>query len=307
MSGLNQKKSEELIASENHNGELNLGTTTARTPIVSLSSQTLPSSLLYAATEFGFLQLTHHSVPPHLVHSAESESLPLFPPNNSLFPQEFPLGFDDDHNSFCFDLASFTESTRSLAELTRKLEQVGMVVLEAVGFGNLNQVRTLMWVSKTGQGDEFYGLGQVYPYIIGIQCQIRCQKVSLLTDSGWISLLPEMDSILVTFGDIAQVWSNGKIKKVRGRPVPIIYAEGPNNSNECGVSHISMSLLLTLSLDSVVSPLFPSSFIPADHENDGATNEDTVVFDSFSFEDYAWRLYHERFHLKDPLDLYRLV
>ena len=127
-----------------------------------------------------------------------------------------------------------------------------------------------------------------------------------------------------------QVWSNGKIKKVRGRPTSV--SEGRPSTSHC----VSMTLLLTLPLDSTVSPLTsltkaadqnlpeneaskPGNNEESSHydprsiekttsnESDDNGGEDHKVFNSFSFEDYAWRVYHERLILKDPLDRYRIL
>lgn len=93
------------------------------------------------------------------------------------------------------------------------------------------------------------------------------------------------------------------MKKVRGRAIPTSadIAEGKSNSN----SHsVSMTLLVTLPLESTVTPLLPKSAPPVD---DGENNsESPPMFNPFSFEDYAWRVYHERLLLKDPLVRYRL-
>ncbi|KAL8113737.1 hypothetical protein AgCh_020869 [Apium graveolens] len=92
------------------------------------------------------------------------------------------------------------------------------------------------------------------------------------------------------------VGSNGKLKKVRGRPIPSL--EEGNNSAKC----ITMTLLLTLPLDITVSTLFSKSIESHDDEEDGDDDrdgkEDTAenkrLFKSFSFEDYAWRMYYEQ-------------
>lgn len=99
------------------------------------------------------------------------------------------------------------------------------------------------------------------------------------------------------------MWSNGKLKKVRGRPIPS--SENGNNSAKC----ISMTLLLTLPLDSTVSTLIPGSIESGNDEGVGDGNENLPknkrLFNSFSFEDYAWRMYHEQNVVKDPLERYR--
>lgn len=78
---------------------------------------------------------------------------------------------------------------------------------------------------------------------------------------------------------------------------------------------ISISLLITLPIDTQVSPLLPATVAgdrpneaAGEHENDdGVRVEEKAVFNSFSFEEYAWRVYEDRcFHLKDPLDRYRI-
>lgn len=88
---------------------------------------------------------------------------------------------------------------------------------------------------------------------------------------------------------------------------------------------ISMILLVTLPIDSVVFPLIPKLDISNNNHGDDAENteddnnniegqdhshddeEEKKLFESFSFEDYAWRVYHERLLFKDdPLDRYRI-
>ncbi|KAL2526596.1 2-oxoglutarate (2OG) and Fe(II)-dependent oxygenase superfamily protein [Abeliophyllum distichum] len=116
-----------------------------------------------------------------------------------------------------------------------------------------------------------------------------------------------LDMLLIGIATIRTVWSNGKFKKVRGRPVLV---SGDDKSSRC----ISMSLLITLPVESTVSPQIPKLAVNGieDEENDedeGHCSEVTgeeKLFDSFSFEDYAWRVYHERLFLKDPLVRYRI-
>lgn len=81
-----------------------------------------------------------------------------------------------------------------------------------------------------------------------------------------------------------------------------------------------MALLLTLPLDT--PPVCPLPRLPhADDETQpqqaetdstsGISKEEEeegerALFRSISLEDYAWRVYHERLLLKDPLDRYRI-
>ncbi|KAA8534056.1 hypothetical protein F0562_031573 [Nyssa sinensis] len=303
---------------------------TCTPPLISLSdpNPTLKNNLL-ASSELGFFQLTNHSIPSQLALSAESESLSLFnlPHDKKQLsvPKNWPLGYDYDDDdddsgtgeSFCFDSSCSTESTElsltSLGEFTREMEKVGLDVIQALscplGFENParvdpTKVCSLMWISEGSPGIKPVISGRFYPYIVGLQYQIRCQKYSLLADSGWVSASPQVDSVLVTLGDIGQVWSNGKLKKVRGRPVPSL---GDGSNARC----ITMSLLVTLPIDSIVSPLVTGLNVGG--EEDGVDKDDDSnadsredrLFNSFSFEDYAWRIYHERLPLKDPLDRYR--
>ncbi|KAK4433264.1 hypothetical protein Salat_1088700 [Sesamum alatum] len=297
---------------------------TATPPLISLADPTpsLHSSLLSASTQHGFFHLIHHPIPSDLPLSAESAAVSLFSlPHHQkqlLFPNNWPLGheIEDDGDSaaspaaesFCLDSSCSDGSTNDpdldrLREFTREMEKLGLKVLEelasAVGFENpaRDGLHSLLWISG-GTNKP----GRVYPYVLGLHYQIRCQKQSLLSDSGWVSVSGQTESVLVTLGDIAQVWSNGKLKKVRGRPVPSL--DDVNDNPHC----IMMSLLITLPVDSTVSPLIPDL---VENEEGGEhdsinNNREQRLFNSFSFEDYAWRVYHERVPLKDPLVRYRV-
>lgn len=270
---------------------------------------------------------------------AESESLKLFnlshDQKESFFPQNWPFGYEGDNDNdeeklvesfrFQFDSLCSTESNQikleSLSEFACALEKLGLNIIDVLmnGLGvenpvgdDSNRFSSIMWVSECLPGNKPGSMGGFYPFIVGLQYQIRCQKYSLLSDSGgWVSVLPHVDSILVTVGDVAQVWSNGKLKKVRGRP--IMAALGDENDSSC----ITMSLLITLPLESNVAPLLPignKNKVEDDIDNDEDEEENNIggegqkrVFNSIDFEDYAWRVYHERLLFKDPLDRYRIT
>ena len=113
---------------------------------------------------------------------------------------------------------------------------------------------------------------------------------------------------------------------MRGRPVANLGDEG-NKSRR-----ISMSLLVTLPIDTTICPLFPAAALSGgdqSHEDDdedgnrrnvelgdyqindsitGDRNREIArrVFKSFCLEDYSWRVYHERLHFKDLLDRFRI-
>ncbi|KAL8093643.1 uncharacterized protein LOC141693616 [Apium graveolens] len=297
-------------------------------PVISLPDLSLSFS---RAFELGFFHLTDHNIPSHLAKLAETESLSLFHLSREKklhhFPQNWPLGYEDDKEedvnkvseSFCFDSSCYGElaelKLESLREFTQEMEKVGLHIIEAMscalGFDNPTRqdptrICSQMWVSEETPGNKQVISGKMYPYVVGLQYQLRGQKSMMFADSGLVSVPTRVESVLVTLGDIAQVWSNGKLKKVRGRPIPSL--EEGNNSAKC----ITMTLLLTLPLDSTVSTLIPKLIESHEDEEDGDDDidgnedidENKKLFKSFSFEDYAWRMYHEQHVLKDPLDRY---
>lgn len=315
----------------------NLSLPTRRSPSVR-SPPTIPFSespnpdlldrLLSAASELGFFQLSDHTISSHLALSAESESAALFDlpaeKKESLFPKSWPLGFKSDGDeesdgigeSFCLDsrlrLSDSAEiSLHYLEELVLEMERLGLKIVEflfrAIGFENpigedRTGFRSLIWISEGCRSTEPAMVGGFYPYIIGLQYQSKNQRCSLLGDSGWVAAAAAADSVMVTIGDIAQVWSNGKLKKVRGRPVATTGCVV--NTNET----ISLSLLITLPVDTQVSPLLlPTNQNAYVEDNDYDEAKEKAVFHSFSFEEYAWRVYHDPcFLLKDPLHRYRI-
>ncbi|KAH7537571.1 hypothetical protein FEM48_Zijuj03G0107100 [Ziziphus jujuba var. spinosa] len=326
---------------------------TTSPPIISFSDRTASGvldELCSSSSQLGFFQLTNHCVPSELANSAESEALSIFnlprDQKESCFPKNWPLGYDGENDedddeegdglgeSFCLDASCSSESAElsfsldHLCEFTRAMEKLGLEIIEclssSVGFENPlgkdpTRFRSFMWISEGLPGNKLVIPGEYYPYVVGLQYQIRSQKYSLLADSGWVSVLPQLDSVLVTIGDIAQVWSNGKLKKVRGRPVMACLGESKNCSRS-----ISMSVLVSLPLESRVGPLLlpkasgiSGSGIRESNDNgnenvgvgdddDDDEKEEKLVFNSFCLEDYAWKVSHERLPLRDPLERYRI-
>lgn len=91
---------------------------------------------------------------------------------------------------------------------------------------------------------------------------------------------------------------------MRGTPRYASFA----SSDDCdNLQSMSMTLLVTLPVDTLVSPL--CSKLDA---NDGDVGEDDECevgrrqFRPFSFEEYAWRVYHDRLPFKDPLLKYQI-
>lgn len=197
-------------------------------PMVSLSAgdRLEWDDLISAVTDFGYFQLINDDsdilFPPGIAEAAESDSLSLLElseeKKESSFPKKWPLGYEADAEtpSFCLDADCSTDSSElnlsSLREFTRTLEKVGLKTVEmlanALGFGyDSTRFNTLMWVNQGVPDDEPEVTNGFYPFVVCLQYQIREQKYCLLTESGWVSVLPRVDSVLVTLGDIAQVSS----------------------------------------------------------------------------------------------------
>ncbi|CAM8916831.1 unnamed protein product [Rhodiola kirilowii] len=307
----------------------------------------LPDALL---SQSGYFQLVDHPIPSQLARSAESDSISLFnlarEKKRVIFSSNWPIGFHRDEDeygdensssevseSFCVDASSTEAATEldlsSLTELTREMEKIGLKMIElmstAADFENptgddSSKICSHMRISIEGNsGQDQVNMGRVYPYIVGLTYQLRPQlNYSLLSDSGWVTVSPQVDSVLVTVGDIAQVWSNGVFKKVQGIPVPNMGAKANcSSSNENSPSCITMTLLVTLGADSIVRPLLLPNAKPIEESKQGeepeasTSNNQTcpdndLKFKSFPFEDYAWRVYNERIILQDPLDRYRI-
>lgn len=304
-------------------------------PVISLADRKIVDLLLTASSQLGFFQLTGHDIASQLASSSESEASSLFEldrdKKESYFTRDWPVGFegDDDGNGESFwldsDCLAGSEDVGlvSIRELTRALEKLGLEVVEmlanAMGFENPfkkdpTRFCSLMWVNEDMHGEDIdkslFPSG-FYPYVIGLQYQLRSQKCSLLADSGWVTVLPQPDSVMVTIGDIAQVWSNGKLKKVKGRPMPSLAA---GNNSRC----VSMWLLVTLSPENTVAPLLPTTIDNGDGDEeaineageernqlDNSLKSGKRSFSSFSFDEYARSVYGQPL-FKDPLDRYRI-
>ncbi|WZY73946.1 hypothetical protein YC2023_006186 [Brassica napus] len=303
-----------------------VSSTAASLPTVTFSTESC-DDLISAATEFGYFQLVDSDtiIPSELAEAAESEALSLLElseeEKETTFPKNWPLGYEADAEtpSFCLDADCATETGElklsSLGEFIRCLEKVGLKTVEmlasALGFKNpvgdeSNRFSTMMWLNQDVPDDKPAITNGFYPFVVCLQYQIREQKYCLLSESGWVSVSPRVESVLVTLGDIAQVWRNGELSRVRYRPVVCSgqQLDDPRKS-------VTMTLMLTLPMDSMVSPLRDISDGDKEEEyaeeGEGVSRSDERKgFKSFCFEDYAWRVYHERLFFKDPLDRYRI-
>lgn len=99
------------------------------------------------------------------------------------------------------------------------------------------------------------------------------------------------------------------MKKVRGMARPT--SAPPMAAQHGETDRLSLTVLITLPLDNIVSPLVPLSNAAAEGREAeangaGADDEDGWRFHSFLLEDYAWRVYNQRLQFKDPLVRYRI-
>ncbi|KAK1571950.1 hypothetical protein Q3G72_025307 [Acer saccharum] len=196
---------------------------TRRSPASSATTSPPPPDLLSSLSPTQTLT-TFYSPP--LLNSVSSNSQTMIYLINSLSHEADEEDGDGDRDrdvngeSFCLDSSCSTESTElnlnSLREFTRAMEKVGVKMVEmlasAVGFENPigedpTQICSLIWVSQGlhhMDGDKPVLSGGFYPYIVALQYQIRQHKFSLSTDSCRVTVSPQVDSILVTLGDVAQ-------------------------------------------------------------------------------------------------------
>jgi len=218
------------------------------------------------------------------------------------------------------------------AEYARQMRDVGMRVVALLsgypdaGFREepfaegRRKARCLVWASKVSAGDTAppaAGKVKAYPYVVGLHCQWEASGKEaapaswVMNDGGeWVAVGARDGALLVTIGDIAQVWSNGNLRKVRGMARP---TSAPMDTPHGEADRLSLTVLITLSLDNIISPLVPLS--NATGEGDDARDEeangagadgDEWRFHSFLLEDYAWRVHHQRLQFKDPLVRYRI-
>ncbi|XP_051227012.1 uncharacterized protein [Lolium perenne] len=318
-----------------------LKTRTSAPPMVSLDSPDLAP--LCAAADVGYFHLAGHGIPSQLPSSALAElsrvdasalrASNLCTLGFSEEDQEEEDGGDDDP-AMVFDVDERgMDALPAAAEYARRMRDVGMQVMELlsrcpeVGYAEepfaegKRKARCLVWVSKAGTGESAAapppaGKAKAYPYAVGLHCQWE-QEASpsswVMDNNGeWTAVGASDGALLVTIGDIAQVWSNGKLKKVRGMARP---TSAPSSDGHAGgePGRLSITVLITLPLDTVISPLLPPSdageedLDEEEKDAEGADGDgDEWKFRSFLLEDYAWRVYHERLQFKDPLARYRI-
>ncbi|KAH7672605.1 Gibberellin 2-beta-dioxygenase protein [Dioscorea alata] len=290
-------------------------------------------SLLSTVTRHPFFHLKdlHIHIPSHLPPSSLLESKSLLPSKNfsSLcFNKDEDDDDEDDETKTLLVLEPTSIDTNtlpSLHEFIQCLQKVAMEVLGMLFDGMLDHegaptLRFLIWISKSKEKKDELEMDMVqmemerrrnikcYPYVMCMQYEMRGRGRSswVVGDSGELVSIPSpADSLLVTLGDIAQVWSNGRFKKVRGIP---FQSSSSNHDYNGDQSFISLTFMVTLPLESTISPLLP---LKIKDDNNGGEEEDDdddgwKRFTPFLMVDYAWKVYHERLTEKDPLIQYRI-
>ncbi|PUZ54139.1 hypothetical protein GQ55_5G106000 [Panicum hallii var. hallii] len=297
------------------------------------------------AADVGYFHLTGHGLPSELPSSAlaqlsqidassrrESNLRALGFSEEEEEEEQDPDGAADDH-AVVFDACEGDmDALPAAAEYARRMRDVGMRVVALLsgypdaGFREepfaegRRKARCLVWASKVSTGDTAppaAGKAKAYPYVVGLHCQWEASGKEaapaswVMNDGGeWVAVGARDGALLVTVGDIAQVWSNGKLKKVRGMARP---TSAPMDTQHDETDRLSLTVLITLSLDNIISPLVPLSNAAGEGEDDrddeangAGADGDGWRFHSFLLEDYAWRVYHQRLQFKDPLVRYRI-
>ncbi|XP_066316034.1 2-oxoglutarate-dependent dioxygenase DAO-like isoform X1 [Miscanthus floridulus] len=311
-------------------------------PLVSLESP--DQRALRDAADVGYFHLAGHGLPSELPSSALAE-LSQLDASTRLESNLRTLGFSEeeggeqdvdgggaDNPAMVFDACEGDmDALPAAAEYARRMRDVGMRVVALLsgcpdtGFREepfaegRRKPRCLLWASRVSTADTAppaLGKAKAYPYVVALHCQWEATGQEeappswVMNDGGeWTAVGARDGAILVTIGDVAQVWSNGKLKKVRGMARPTSAA--PMETQHGETDRLSLTVLITLSLDNIISPLVPLSNAAGEGREDeangaGADDEDGWRFHSFLLEDYAWRVYNQRLQFKDPLVRYRI-
>ncbi|CAL4953826.1 unnamed protein product [Urochloa decumbens] len=313
-------------------------------PLVSLEAP--DQSALRDAAGVGYFHLAGHGLPSYLPSSAlavlsqidassrRGSNLRALGFSEEEEEEEDPADCGADDPAVVFDASEGDmDAFPAAAEYARKMKDLGMQVVallsgcpdagireEPFSEGR-RKPRCLVWASKVAAAGDAAppaaGKAKAYPYVVGLHCQWEASGKEaapaswVMNDGGeWTAVGARDGAILVTIGDIAQVWSNGKLRKVRGMARP---TSAPMDAQHGETDRLSLTVLITLPLDNIISPLVPLSDAAGEGEDDrddeanGAGGDgDGWRFHSFLLEDYAWRVYHQRLQFKDPLVRYRI-
>lgn len=315
-------------------------------PLVSLDAP--DQRALRDAADMGYFHLAGHGVPSELPSSALAELSRIDASSTTRMESNLrTLGFSEEEGegeqdadggaedpAVVFDACEGDmDALPAAAEYARRMRDVGMRVVALLsgcpdtGFREepfaegRRKPRCLLWASRVSTADTAppaVGKAKAYPYVVALHCQWEASGKEdappswVMNDGGeWTAVGARDGAILVTIGDIAQVWSNGKLKKVRGMACPTSAAPMGTGMQHGETDRLSLTVLITLSLDNIISPLVPLSNAAGEGREDeangaGADDEDEWRFHSFLLEDYAWRVYNQRLQFKDPLVRYRI-
>ncbi|KAJ4751093.1 2-oxoglutarate (2OG) and Fe(II)-dependent oxygenase superfamily protein [Rhynchospora pubera] len=208
--------------------------------------------LLSAAVELGFFHVTDHGIPSHLCEAYLHNYQPdLVSDTSGLVCRE-----SDDGGSFCMF------ETDAGDEFARELERVGLKVLkllfEEKRFGITTETRSLMCVSLNKMEQDLKeNKEQLHSCILRLTYERKGKKVpsAVVDDSGeWVQVKALEEAVLITVGEVAQVWSNGKFKKVRS--LPQVSQSSLHQSKD--PSNVLVTLLITLPEEDTLTQLMPT-------------------------------------------------
>ncbi|KAJ3703219.1 hypothetical protein LUZ61_006924 [Rhynchospora tenuis] len=223
-------------------------------PVISLLEPN-KQLLLSAAVELGFFHITDHGIPSHLYENClqNYRSEILVSDTSDLVCRE-----PDDGGRFCMF------ETDAGDEFVRELERVGLKVIkllfEEKGFGTTTQTRSLMCVSLNKIEQNLMkneNREHLHSCILRLTYERKGKKVpsTVVDDSGEsVPLKAREEAILVTVGEVAQVWSNGRFTKIRSLPQvsqsSLRQSKDPNN--------VLVTMLITSPEEDTLTQLKPT-------------------------------------------------
>ncbi|XP_078180425.1 2-oxoglutarate (2OG) and Fe(II)-dependent oxygenase superfamily protein [Carex rostrata] len=211
-------------------------------PVVSLREPNREPFLL-AATELGLFHVCDHDIPSHL-HETYLQNYR----SNRVVSDTTDLGYRGSNDEGHIDMFE----TDSDDEFAREMERVGLKVLELLfeekGLDLGTETRCLMCVSINKMEMslmEKVSKEHLGSCVVQLTYEGRGKKVpsEVVDDSGkWVPVEAREGAVLVTIGEVAQVWSNGRFKKLRSLPQPS--PSSLHQSKDPG--NVLVTLLITL-------------------------------------------------------------
>ncbi|KAF3321895.1 hypothetical protein FCM35_KLT14111 [Carex littledalei] len=224
-------------------------------PVISLREPNRELFLL-AATELGFFHVSDHDIPSHL-HETYLQNYR----SNRVLSDTTDLGCRGSNDAGHINMFETDDSDN---EFAREMERVGLKVLDILfeekGLDLGTQTRCLMCVSMNKMEKssmEKVSKEHLGSCIVQLTYEGRGKKVpiAVVDDSGkWVPEEAREEVVLVTIGEVAQVWSNGRFKKIRSLPQPS--PSSLHQSKEPG--NVLVTLLITLPEEGTLTPLMPT-------------------------------------------------